>query len=132
MIKRLIKTIYCERGELFCIIGSNRFLLARCEPKLEIYEHSTSIPILGKTSYGVKKFNAVLVLCEEPELTRAVDEEYLKKISRFELTADIQRTDGIFENVSFDNILPVEIYLDGDWTFEINGSSEIVKRMLKM
>ncbi len=129
-MERLIKTILCERGELYNIIGVQRLLLARCEPKLEIYEHSQSIPILGRKSYDVKRLRAVLVLCGEPEFTRAVDEEYLAKITRFELVADIQRSDGVFESMKFDNILPVEIWLDGDWTFEITDSSKLARRLL--
>ena len=131
-MERLIKTISCEKGELYNIVGDKRLLLARCEPKLEIYEHSQSIPILGKRSYDVKRLHAVLVLCGEPELTRAVDEEYLERITRFEFVADIQRSDGVFESMKFDNILPVEIWLDGDWTFEVACSSKLARRLLNI
>ena len=49
MKKRMIKSIPLEQGELYGIISGRRILLAKCNPRGEIMEHSTNVPILGDT-----------------------------------------------------------------------------------
>lgn len=131
MIKRLIRTLRLEEGKLYGTVGDQRIALACCEPRVEIYEHRQDIPVVNRHSYGVKKIHAAIVLCPTPETTRIVDAEYLSRVSRFELSADIQRQDGIFEALRLD-LEPTEIDLDGDWTFELSGSSELIKRLLSI
>lgn len=128
MIKRLVKTLRLEDGKLYGTVGDQRVTLAYCEPRVEIYEHRQDIPVMNKRSYGVKKMHAAIVLCPTPETTRAVDAEYLSRVSRFELSADIQRQDGIFETLRLD-LEPTEIDLDGDWEFELIGSPELIKKL---
>lgn len=132
MIKRLIKTIGLENGRLYCVVGAKRFCLAECEPKIEIYEHSTHVNSVGAMRYSVKKRHITIVLCENPELTREVDEEFFRGVIRFELTADMQRTDGVFEVIRLDNLIPNEIDLDGEWQFELAGQNDIVKHLLEI
>ncbi len=45
--KHLILTIPCENGELYSTIDSRRIKLADCTPRIEIYEMSSLVPILG-------------------------------------------------------------------------------------
>ena len=54
-------------------------------------------------------------------------EELLRRVSRFELFADVLRSDGVIENIRFDSLIPDEIDLDGDWVFEINEYSLLKK-----
>ncbi len=132
MAKRLIKTIQLEHGELYGIVGGRRILLAKCEPRAEILEHSTNVPILGAQSYQVKKRHIGIVLCPSPDTAGEIDETYLQAVTHFELSADLQRTDGIFENVLFDTLIPREIDLDGDWTFGLPERTELLKKLLKL
>ena len=129
MIQRLIKTLYCERGELFGITNGRRILLAKCEPKIEIMELSQSVNSIGVQGYNVKKQHVSIVLCEEPETTRVVDAVFLQTVTRFELSTDIQRTDGVFEKIVFDNLAPEEINLGGDWKFQVVGQGELTKKL---
>lgn len=130
MKKRMIKSIPLEQGELYGIISGRRILLAKCNPRVEIMEHSTNVPILGAKSYQIKKRHIAIVLCPSPDGAREIDEAFLQTVTRFELSADMQRTDGIFENLIFDALTPREIDLDGDWTFETEEQSNAFKRLM--
>lgn len=131
MTKCLIQTLLFENGELYGIVRGRRILLAQCDPKVEIYEHSTDVPMPGMQRYRVKKRQTGMVLCPSPDTTRQIDEGFLRAVTRFEVFADIQREDGIFEKIRFDNLIPNEIDLDGDWKFEV-GENEIIKRLLAL
>lgn len=130
MLKRLVKTLVCEKGELFGIINGRRILLAKCKPRLEIMENSQQVNSIGVQGYNVKKRYVTLVLCKEPQTTREVDVDFLRTVTRFEMSADVQRTDGIFENIVFDSILPDEIELDGNWKFQVIGQEDLAKKLL--
>jgi len=132
MIKKLLKTLAFEKGELYGIIDSRRILLANCQPKAEIYEHSTRVTSFGRSGYGVKSNHVVLVFCPEPETTREIDAEFLQTVSRFELHAEIQREDGVIEVIRFDNLSPCEIELGGDWEFEVIDPGNLAKKLLTL
>ena len=74
MKKRLVKTLHFENGKLYAATQGRRILLAECQPKVEIYEHETDIPVLGRQSYTVKKRHISIVICSDMEYTRDVDE----------------------------------------------------------
>lgn len=128
-MKRLIKTLHGEQGELFCICEGRRILLSRCRPVVEILEEIQYISAIGNCG-RVKSSRITVVLCREQDFTRAVDAAFLGTVTRFELRADIQRQDGIFEQIILDNLLPVEIDLSGDWKFELVGQDQLAKRLL--
>ena len=113
-MKRLVKTLTGENGQLYTVQDGNRVLLANCIPQLEIYEEVTHIPALGA---GAK-------------LTREVDTGFFRTVKRFDLSADFQRTDGVFETLFFDALIPEEIDLDGDWTFLVLDNPELLKKAL--
>ena len=130
MRKRLIKTLYCENGKLYSTTQGRRVLLAECVPKIEIYEHTTDIPVLGKGCV-VKERHISIVLCNDMEYTRTVDVDFLRTVSRFELSADIQRTDGVYENILFDEIYPKEIDLEDSWMFEMENQM-LIRKLLAL
>lgn len=126
----LVKTLVCEKGEIFAIMESRRVLLAHCRINVEIFENSQSVSVLGAQGYKVKTHYSMSLCCESPEATCDVDVDYLRSVDRFEVVADIQRLDGIFERVQFDSLIPANIDLHGDWTFDYIGSYEHVKKLL--
>jgi len=126
----LIKTLKGENGELYAVIDGRRVLLAKCNLRVEVYEHSQKVNILGAQGYRVKKHNSALVICAVTETTRDVDVDYLQKISHFEVLGDFQREDGIFERVVFDSLSPVDIDLHGNWVFDVSGPAGIMQRLL--
>lgn len=128
-MRTLIKTLCAESGELYAVIDGRRILLAKCRPVVEVYEHTVTVPLLGAKSYGVKSYHSAIALCPDPETTRDVAADYFRGVTRFELSADIQRSDGIFERIRFD-LTPEEIDLCGTWRFGVDGSPEIINKLL--
>lgn len=131
MEKHLLLTLPCENGELYSTVDSRRIKLADCTPKIEIYEISSPFPILGR-SCEVKRYQAALVLCEDMDFTRRMDEKYLRTVSSFILSTEVQRKDGVFEVLNFSNLRPDGIEIGGTWTFEILESPERIKRLLEL
>ncbi len=132
MVQRLVKTITCENGNLYSITDGRRILLAACSPRIEITEQSVNVKSIGVRGFSVKKNYITLVLCGTPGLTRELDMDFWNKVTSFGLEADIQRTDGIFEKIYFDNAIPQEIDLDGDWVFEVTGQPGLTKKLLSI
>ncbi len=130
MKKRLIKTLHFENGELYTVTQGRRVLLARCMPKIEIYEHITDVPMLGG-SYAVKTWKVSIIICDEMDFTRSVDVDFFKTVSQYDLSADIQRADGVYEKIVFDNLVPSVIELRGSWMFETENE-EILKKLLAL
>lgn len=126
-----MKTIYCEQGKLYTVTDGRRVLLARCSPKLEIMQQESQIPAVGR-DYKVKKIQNVLVLCADMDFTRQVDGDFLRTVTKFELAADIQREDGIFEKLRFDHLMPDEFDLDGEWKFQADMRPDEARRLLTM
>lgn len=130
MRKRLIKTLYFENGELYTVTQGRRVLLAGCAPKIEIYEHLSDVPVLGR-SCAIKEWKVSIVICDGMDFTRRVDVDFLKTVTQFDLSADIQRTDGVYENIVFDNLIPSEIDLSNSWVFGTENQA-ILKKLLAL
>lgn len=128
-MKRLVKTLIGANGRLYNVQNGNRTLLAQCVPKIEIYEEIAYIPALGSGTKVIKR-HISLVLCGELELTQKVDAEFFRTVTGFDLSADFQRTDGVFETLFFDALIPEELDLDGEWTFWLRDNPEVLKRLL--
>lgn len=129
-MERLLLTLQCERGELFYIKAGRRILLANCTPVIDIYEHTSPVQAIG--GCDVKRIHAALVLCGNPEFTRPVDAAFLNGVDCYDLTADIQRKDGIFEAFHFRNIQPHSIEIGGEWRFALNEKPEFFRRLLAL
>jgi hypothetical protein len=63
------------------------------------------------------------------ETTREITPDYLRRITQYDLTAEIQREDGIFQDIGFPNIRLTDIE-DGTWTFETETIPEVLKTIL--
>ena len=131
-MRRLLKSLLGERGELYCTVTGRRLLLAQCAPRIELIEQSERVPVPNASDYPVKRTYIVLALCEDMKLTRDVDTDFLRTVTGFDLSTDIQRQDGVFESIMFANIIPQEIDLDGEWVFDVSGQRELVKKLLRM
>lgn len=123
-MKRLVNTIYLENSELYTISNGRRIKLADCSARVEIYEHSEQIRTVGNLMCNVKKRHIKIVLCGEFNFTRAVDSDYIKTVTAFEICGDLQREDGIFERKCINGLIPLEIDLDGEWMFEITEAKD--------
>jgi hypothetical protein len=127
----LIDSLSFEDGTIYSIVEKRRLPLAYCKPTLEIYEHSTTVPILGK-GCEVKTHSMRLIVCDDIVTTREITTEYLQNVTRLEINAEIQGGDGVFRECHFDSINPVEIDVDGAWIFEVSAIPNELKSFLKM
>ena len=132
MIKTLIRTLSGQNGELYSIGESRRIKLASCVPIIEIYEHSQTVNLLGTQNYKVKSHHSSIVICADREMPRDIDIGFLKTVTRFEFVGDFQRQDGVFERIRFDNLTPIELDLDGDWTFDAVGQNDITQKLIAL
>ena len=110
-MKTLIKTIKLHNSKLYQMMNGNRYLFADVDGRLEVYEDSHEVPVLGERTCKVRKPKISLVVCSD--VGKDFDER-----AAYQITGDILRADGIYERLYFDNPIPVEIDLDGDWVFE--------------
>jgi hypothetical protein len=130
MKKKLIRRVSFENGTLYGTVEGRRLPLAGCDPVLELYEHTSTVPILG-TGYKKKTWHVRLILCKNMEATREITREYLQRITQYDLTAEIQREDGIFQDIGFHNIRLTDIE-EGTWTFETETIPEELKTILRL
>ena len=64
--------------------------------------------------------------------TNDIDEKIISSVSRYSILAEIWRRDGIFETITFDNIIPTEIDLDGAWKFEVEVDARLLKKLMQL
>jgi hypothetical protein len=130
-MKRLIKTLVCENGELFVITRGLRIPLAKCEAEIKLYEYSVDVPVLGRGLVITRREVALLITFKHRPKC-ATDEKFINSISRIEFRGDILQPDGAVECVYFDNCL-----LDGDLDltdagtcqFELRCPQEMLNRL---
>ena len=115
---------------MFCTSSGQRTRLAGCDVKLEVMENSQDIPLLG--GYKVKKYQVTVILCSNMEFTCPVDVDFLKTVTAYDLSTDVQRSDGIFENFALGNLIPTELEIGGEWSFELPFQPELAKRLLSL
>ena len=119
-MQTLIKTLTADNGQIYTVSSGQRTLLANCPVTVEVYELSQNIPALGVVGYKLKIHYNAEVHCNTIETTRSVDADFLKNITRFEIIADIQRQDGIFERLTFDSLKLISFDLHRmDFVFEV-------------
>ena len=118
-IRKLVKTIMCDNGDLYGTVNGQRILLAKCRPKIEILELE-----FIKNNYQTH------ILCGIPEFTRKPDCDFLDVYTIFGIETDIQHTDGTFERIYIDDIAPLEIDPDGEWVFTVLFQPELTNKFL--
>ena len=129
MLKEIESRIYGEKGQLYRVKDGDRFLLADCSPEIQIWVESEYVPILGELSYQLKETRLVLALCGDMEFTQKVDRTFIRAISKFELAAGFLHKDGTTERFYFDNLVPKEIGLNGDWIFDVIADQDMIRRL---
>lgn len=128
----LINTLTSEKGTLFTIGQGRRVPLADCRPEIRIYERINQVPVLGSAGYQEKSVRFTIALCGDMEFTHNPTKEELRKVGRYELTADLLRSDGIIERFYFHNISLMEINETGGWEFELNPDEEQMRKLMEM
>lgn len=128
----LLNTLESQKGELFSVAHGRRVVFAHCNPEFRIYEKSDSIPVLGAPGGKLKTTRFIVVLCADMDFADSAEAEALKKVERFELTADLICNDGVFERFYFHNLFLEEINAEGEWRFELHVTGEQRKKLSEM
>ncbi|MBR6314664.1 MAG: hypothetical protein IKR49_08545 [Clostridia bacterium] len=129
MIEKLLRTLHSKECEIYYIKDGQRFALAECNARLEISSQQERLPLLGNRSMVLKHYLTIAV-CDDMNLKEEVDASFLKTISKIEIAMFLQRRDGKQERFMFSNMTPIEIVLDGEWTFEIIEDYALIRRLL--
>lgn len=120
-IRKLVKAIMCDNGDLYGTVNGQRILLAKCRPKIEILELES-----------IKNDYETYILCGVPEFTIKPGCDFLDEYTIFGLETDIQHTDGIFERIYIDDIIPLGINPDGEWVFASFFQPGLTKKLLSI
>lgn len=118
-MRTIIKKIKGENGKIYFVKKGERGLLAECDVYIDVIEEKIKIPCLGKCGGIVRKRKINIALCGEINFMREIGFEFFKDMPMFEICVDLQRLDGVFERINFDNISALDIDLDGEWKFEV-------------
>lgn len=86
-MKTLIKTLDIQNASLTVITAGRRLPLAQFTGKIEITEHQSMTPVLGRMCKGEKKIYASFILCQDIEY-QTDDEFHTGKV--YEAVGDVQ------------------------------------------
>ena len=124
----LIKTLNIQNASLTVVTAGRRLPLAQFAGKIEITEHQTIVPVLGRMCKGEKKIYASFILCQDMEY-QMEDEFNTGKV--YEAVADVQGERSsdrlIFSGLRFEDMDP----MNGSVTLEVTDL-ELIRKMLTM
>ena len=123
--KRVIKSIPCSNGKLFGTIGTQRKILAECEPVIEVYRQDNPITVLGRTSHALKSYHIALVLCDVTSLWPGVDYNLVQKVSGYDITADVLLEGNILKQISLSQLYPELIDPRDRWEFSMEDQVKV-------
>ena len=127
-MKTLIKTLDIQNASLTVITAGRRFPLAQFAGKIEITEHQSMTPVLGRRCKGEKKIYASFILCQNIEY-QSDDTFHTGKV--YEAVGDVQGEQScerlIFSGLRFEDMDPLE----GTVTLEVTDL-ELIRKMLEM
>lgn len=111
------------------------YKLADCEALIEVSDKLQTLKLLdSETEYAVKSYSAALVICGnvKSKFQGNIDINLLKSVRKFSLKFD--PLEAKFQQCKitlneFDNIIPVEIDLNGEWRFDITAHLETIKSL---
>lgn len=124
----LIKTLNIQNASLTVITAGRRLPLAQFTGKIEITEHQSMAPVLGRMCKGEKKIYASFILCQDIEY-QTDDAFHTGKV--YEAVGDVHGEHScerlIFSGLRFEDIDP----LNGTVTLEVTDL-ELIRKMLEM
>lgn len=124
----LIKTLNIKNASLTVVTAGRRLPLAQFAGKVEITEHQTMVPVLGRMCKGEKKIYASFILCQDMEY-QTEDEFNTGKV--YEAVGDVQGERScerlVFSGLRFEDMDP----MSGRVTLEVTDL-ELIRKMLTM
>jgi hypothetical protein len=127
-VTTIIKTLNIQNASLSVITAGRRLPLAQFTGKIEITEHQSMTPVLGRMCKGEKKIYASFILCQDIEY-QTDDEFHTGKV--YEAVGDVQGEHScerlIFSGLRFEDMDP----MNGTVTLEVTDL-ELIRKMLGM
>ena len=124
----LIKTLNIHNASLNVITAGRRLPLAQFTGKIEITEHQSMTPVLGRMCKGEKKIYASFIICRDMDY-QTEDEFNTGKV--YEAVGDVQGEQTcerlIFSGLRYEDMDPV----DETITFEVTDL-ELIRKMINM
>lgn len=128
-IERVVNVIPAVRGKLYMTCRGSRYALADCKAELELVEHSSGAPILGRGRIIRKWSLALLATFEHEPHAAAADTDGWDSIG---FIGDFLRMDGKYEEIRLDHCLlqdDLDLTEAGRCTFEVCCSPEMLRRL---
>lgn len=113
MRKTLIKSLKADTGKLFIVRDGNRDFEIINNIEINLYEEKDYINRLGSTSTEVVTNKVSIVITDPLDFMAKVNDS-------FSLEVDLKRNDGIYERVYINTLIPLNIYPDEKWEFEVD------------
>lgn len=124
----LIKTLDIGNASLNVITAGRRIPLAQFNGKIEITEHQSTMPVLGRMCRGEKKIYASFILCKDIEYQT---DDAFNSGKAYEAVGDVQGEQScerlIFSGLRFEDMDPVT----GTVTLEVTDL-ELIRKMITM
>jgi hypothetical protein len=127
---RLKGVLHGADGELYVILDGRRLLLAKCDPKIKVYEKTTQVNVLGVIGHVEKQVYFTIILCPSPEVFQKVNNDFIRRVEKVELVFDAYSRTGIVESIKIDNLTTGDLDYEGDWEFEAILSPLLTAKLL--
>lgn len=115
-MQRVIKQVNTDKGKLYCVKGTSRYLLSDCSASIEIIEESKNIPVLGRGNIIHRRCLSMLVT-----FNHQVNQIPLERIDSIGFKGDFIRNDGRIVSIQINQCLLVsdlDLTSAGTCTFE--------------
>lgn len=113
MKKTLIKSLRADTGKLFIVRDGNRDFEIINNIEINLYEEKYYMNRLGPKGMAIITNKVSIVITDPLGSMANVNDS-------FSLEVDLKRNDGIYERVYINTLIPLNIYSDEKWEFEVN------------
>lgn len=113
MRKTLIKSLRADTGKLFIVRDGNRDFEIINNIEINLYEEKDYINRLGPKGMAIITNKVSIVITDPLDFKANIHDS-------FSLEVDLKRNDGIYERVYINTLIPLNIYSDEKWEFEVN------------
>lgn len=127
MKKQIIKTLPATNGRLSAISAGRRLPFAHFNGRIEIMENTSLIPILGAVHKGTKTIHASVIVCEDLEYQREIDDKFIHSGKVYEAVADVEGERINFAGLRFEDSDPIK----NELVFEITDL-ELIEKLVSI
>lgn len=124
MTECLIKTLDTQNTKIYIEKHNNRYLLAECNAKIDIYRQDKNVNIMSSTKVHYIKYYMAIVLCGDVIYKQNITDDYFTDITGYEIVTEVLRESNS-ESIVLKNIDKIETDTENDWKFFITNKDDI-------